>query len=113
MRRRRPARRDELDGTGARNVLFGNRGADTVRGRGGPDQIAGGPGRDRLYGDSGPDQLEGGPDADRIFGGPGDDVVVAHEDGIRDVISCGAGHDEVRADRVDAVARDCERVRRY
>ena len=106
-------RGDELDGTGARNLLFGNRGADTVHGRGGPDHIAGGPGRDRLYGDSGPDQLEGGPDGDRIFGGLGDDIIVAHEDGVRDVISCGSGRDEVRADRVDAVARDCERVRRY
>ena len=32
--------------------------------------------------------------------------------GLRDVVSCGAGRDRVVGDRLDVVARDCEVVRR-
>jgi hypothetical protein len=37
---------------------------------------------------------------------------VAVRDGPPDRVSCGPGRDRVRADRGDAVGRDCERVSR-
>lgn len=46
-----------------------------------------------------------------ISTGPGADRILAMN-GRRDVIRCGAGHDEVSADWFDLVARDCERVSR-
>ena len=48
------------------------------------------------------------PGRDRLFGASGGDVM--YTDGARDTGSCGAGRDLVRADRLDRVARDCERV---
>jgi Ca2+-binding RTX toxin-like protein len=47
-----------------------------------------------------------------LDGGAGDDVLSAR-DGARDTIRCGAGRDTVTADRLDTVARDCERVSRH
>jgi hypothetical protein len=48
---------------------------------------------------------------DRVSGGDGSDLVLV-ADGRHDVATCGGGRDEVRADRLDVVARDCELVRR-
>ena len=44
-----------------------------------------------------------------VTAGAGDDVIDVVAGG-RDVVSCGAGRDRVRADRMDVVAKDCEVV---
>jgi Ca2+-binding RTX toxin-like protein len=62
--------------------------------------IAGRGGNDRLYGGKGRDRLDGGAGNDRIYA----------RDGARDAIRCGPGRDQVSADRLDSVARDCETV---
>lgn len=65
---------------------------DVLRGTPGPDRILGGKGNDHLLGLGGNDVLTGGPGRDRF--------------------SCGAGRDTVNAERGEAVAEDCEIVRR-
>jgi uncharacterized repeat protein (TIGR01451 family) len=116
-------------GTAAANTMRGSARAETFRGRGGNDRIFGAGGNDRLFGDAGHDwlyggngidRLVGGSGNDRLFGGAGRDLyeggsgndVVSARDKTRDTIRCGAGRDTVTADRVDVVARDCERVSR-
>jgi len=91
--------------------LVGTRGPDTLRGLGGGDTIIGLAGNDLLDGGPGNDTLNGGPGRDLLLGGPGNDVINAR-DGQRDRIRCGSGRDRVIADRLDLVARDCERVLR-
>jgi hypothetical protein len=91
--------------------LVGTRGADTLRGLGGGDTIFGLAGNDMIDGGSGNDTLIGGPGRDVMVGGAGNDVLSAR-DGQRDRIRCGPGRDRVIADRLDVVARDCERVLR-
>jgi hypothetical protein len=81
--------------------LHGSRGA----------ALDGGEGRDRLLGGGGGDDLEGGPGRDVLSGSAGDDVLRAR-DGARDVVRCGRGRDVAVVDRLDAVAGDCETVRR-
>jgi Ca2+-binding RTX toxin-like protein len=109
-----------ITGTRFDDVVLGRAGADRIAlgagddqalGDTGSDTIDGGPGADWIEGDEGSDRLTGGPGADHLFGGPGDDTIIAR-DGVRDSISCGPGHDTVVADRIDVVARNCERVRR-
>jgi hypothetical protein len=85
--------RDVLRGTDFRDFLYGGSGDDVLEARGGPDTVVAGRGRDS------------------VSGGDGSDLLLA-ADGWRDVVSCGGGRDEVRADRLDVVARDCELVRR-
>ncbi len=113
---------DRLVGTAGADRLVGGRGNDTLLGRGGNDTLLGGAGRDALNGGPGGDTLSGGAGADRInavhrrgrdavAAGGGNDVVRA-VDGAFDRISCGTGRDRVLADGRDAVAGDCEAVRR-
>jgi hypothetical protein len=71
-----------LVGTAAPDVLRGGRGNDWIQGRGG---------------------------VDRLYGGDGNDALDA-VDGVRDYVSCGAGYDQVTADRADVVAHDCEAI---
>ena len=104
---------NSLVGSPRRDVLYGNGGADRLAGGAGNDFLAGGDGRDRLDGGHGADLLEGGGGFDTLVGGRGDDSITAQDDGTRDAVSCGPGRDEVRADRVDHVARDCELVVRF
>jgi hypothetical protein len=80
-------------GTPGRDRLRGTIADDRVCGFGGDDAIRGGTGRDGLYGGEGNDSLRS-------------------QDGSFDVVGCGAGRDEVVADRVDLVGVDCERIRR-
>jgi dipeptidyl aminopeptidase/acylaminoacyl peptidase len=54
------------------------------------------------------DVLRGTPFRDFLFGRGGNDVLTGG--GGPDVIACGPGRDVVHADRLDRVARDCERV---
>jgi dipeptidyl aminopeptidase/acylaminoacyl peptidase len=121
---------DVLRGTPFLDFLSGGDGRDRILGLAGPDLLRGDLRRDRLDGGPGPDILFGGRSddvvlggegndrivtddrgRDRVFGGNGDDLIESGS-GSRDIISCGAGRDTVIADRLDRVARDCERVRR-
>jgi Ca2+-binding RTX toxin-like protein len=78
-----------------------------------PVREDGGPGDDVMVGRYGPDTLTGGPGKDRMSGGAGNDKINAR-DGERDSVRCGDGSkDRVDADRIDVVARDCERVTRH
>jgi Ca2+-binding RTX toxin-like protein len=111
---------DRIDGGPGNDALFGQGGANTIYGGGGNDTVSasvssspqhlfGGPGNDRVVGGRGPDAIYGGTGHDRIVAGAGSDVVHA-QDRARDVVDCGAGRDTVYADRIDVVARNCERV---
>lgn len=102
---------DRLNGTTRGDRLLGGPGADRLRGGRGDDCLLGQAGNDRLDGGPGADLLDGGPGADTLSAGPGADRVQAR-DKRRDTIRCGSGRDRVSADRVDRVARDCERVTR-
>jgi hypothetical protein len=111
---------DYLYGGDGSDLIFGLGGADALDGGTGNDTLDGGPGRDRIVGFVGDDTIRGGEGNDRIapgrgidrvFSGPGNDVIESDRDGRRDVISCGAGRDAVVAERIDRIARDCERVR--
>ncbi len=66
--------------------------------------------RCRFTGTGRADVLHGTPFRDFLSGGGGNDVLSGG--GGRDVIVCGPGRDVVHADRLDRVARDCERVMR-
>jgi Ca2+-binding RTX toxin-like protein len=110
---------ESLVGTLDDEFLVGTPGSDFVSGLGGLDWIAlgdgndvglGGYGNDSISGGDGNDILSGGPAHDRIRAGSGRDRIYAR-DGYRDLISCGAGRDFVRADRRDRVASNCEVVR--
>ena len=83
-------------------MLRGLGGGDRLNGRAGADKLYGGQGNDTLVGGAGPDLLDAGPGSDRIEA----------RDARRDTIRCGTGRDTVIADKADAVARDCEVVRR-
>jgi hypothetical protein len=84
---------DRLTGTARNDELNGRRGNDVIRGLGGHDLLIGGLGRDTLSGGGGQDTLQA-------------------RDGRRDVVDCGPGRDIANADRVDAVAKNCEVVKR-
>ncbi len=83
----------------------------TVRGRATGDILVGTPRADVICGLDGSDVIRPGAGPDTVYAGPGDDLV-SSRDRVRDTISCGSGQDTVTADRIDAVARDCERVTR-
>lgn len=102
--------RDRMNGGSGRDSISGGSSADRIAGDQGNDRVAGSSGNDSIAGNSGGDRLVGGSGGDRISGGSGDDRISAR-DGRRDRISCGRGRDRVAADRIDRVARDCERVR--
>jgi Tol biopolymer transport system component len=112
--------RDVLRTLGGADIAAGQGGADSVDGGAEADTLGGGAGGDVLRGSGGRDALFGGPGNDSLIGGQGSDVLVSGPgrdnilaiDGVRDRISCGSGRDRVEADRVDRVARDCERLRR-
>lgn len=104
-----------LGGTGARDRLFGNAGAnamdgeggnDVLRGGAGDDALTGGAGRDRLFGEDGDDVLSGGGQRDVLNGGRGNDTL---EGGAGpDVLIGGAGADVFRFGGADGsdVVRD-------
>ncbi len=122
---------DTMSATGTeKNRMDGGTGNDTIESGGlllggeGDDRLSsgiandipvrqdGGPGNDVLLGRYGNDRLTGGPGADRISGNSGSDYINAR-DGERDSVRCGQGRkDRVVADRIDSVARDCEKVTR-
>ncbi len=129
---------DALIGDFGNDVVKGGKGRDNLGnpapnfGFQGDDTLIGGPGVDALLEDgNGNDVLRGGSNktvdaffsteflrpaggADKVFGGPGPDDVALENDGRRDVISCGRGHDVVsyskRLDRRDVIT-GCETIR--
>ncbi|HEU5213207.1 MAG TPA: hypothetical protein VFU10_10590 [Gaiellaceae bacterium] len=104
------------DGTARADGMRGGIGPDALYGHGGNDVLDGGGGPDFLQGGRGDDVIHGGPGNDRIYGGSGHDVLrgdagndtIWARDRDRDVVHCGTGRDTVYADRLDAVAPDCE-----
>ena len=102
---------DRLRGGASADRLKGGSGDDRLNGNSGNDRINGGSGNDILRGGSGKDRIKGSKGRDRLSGGSGADRIGAR-DGRRDKINCGSGRDRVFADRIDVVARNCERVRR-
>lgn len=81
-----------FDGGPGDDIVFGQRGNDTLRGGEGNDQLFGGIGDDVLQGGPGNDRLAGGFGADAIDGEAGDDYV--HGDGTVDRIrDTGGGFD--------------------
>jgi Tol biopolymer transport system component len=98
-------------GTAGNDVLYGTIGDDLICGRGGADRIFGRDGRDELHGSDGPDTISGGPGRDLLDGASERDVLLAR-DGYRDVVKCGSQYDIAVVDRLDVVARSCERVYR-
>jgi Ca2+-binding RTX toxin-like protein len=99
--RRRDTRHLEAD------KISGAAGNDVIDEGAGNDQIVGGLGNDQIAARPGNDVIDGGGGRDGIFAGP-----IRARDGVRDVIACGLGRDIVYADKLDSVARDCERVPR-
>jgi hypothetical protein len=65
-----------------------------------------------IFGTSRSELLVGTPKRDLLVAGGGDDRVAVQYDRMRDTVRCGRGRDVVTADRIDAVARDCEIVSR-
>jgi hypothetical protein len=63
-----------------------------------------------LYGGGGDDEVRGADGADRLGGAAGNDRLYDTGDAARDIFSCGAGTDTVRADPTDRVSATCERV---
>lgn len=102
---------DRLRGSSGGDRIRARGGNDTLKGRGGADCLLGQAGNDRLVGGSGDDRIVGGTGRDRVGAGAGADVVRVR-DGVRDIVTCGAGKDLVVADRSDRVSRDCEKIRR-
>lgn len=99
-------------------------GKDTLYGGSGGDWLFAGSGNDVTYGGSGNDTLglfffefifDTGNDV--FYGGSGSDEIWSFDGDLtrpsRDLVFCGNGRDEVLADRLDRVAGDCERVRRF
>lgn len=71
--------------------------------------LEGGEGNDTLLGSPFRDALVGGPGADTMEAGAGRDSIDSHDDEADDVVDCGEGRDEVRADKSDPVS-GCESV---
>lgn len=103
--------RDRVNGGSSNDVISAGSSGDRVAGDQGNDRINGNSGNDTLRGNSGHDRLTGSTGSDRIAGDSGNDRINAR-DGRGDRVSCGRGRDRVVADRLDRVARSCERVRR-
>ena len=102
---------DNGQGGRGNDLIVGGRGKDRIGGSAGKDRLSGGADADKLSGGSGNDRLTGGSGKDTISAGSGKDKVLAR-DRKRDKINCGGGRDSVTADRIDRVARNCERVKR-
>jgi Tol biopolymer transport system component len=105
----RPSLRCSTVGTGRSDGLVGGSRNDSICTLNGNDTVHAGRGADGVEGGGGNDTLHGGPGRDVLLGGEGYDTILVR-DGERDRVRCGPQDDVVRADRLDVVARDCERV---
>ena len=93
---------ENLAGSGYRDILTGDAGANRLDGAGGDDELRGGAGADRLfgnlgddrlYGGEGEDELKGGEDDDRLFGEGGQDSL--YGDTGDDALHGGTGADRL------------------
>lgn len=100
---------DRISTAAGDDVVVGDRGADAIEGGEGRDALSGTGGEDAIFGGDGVDRLSGGEDDDSLSGGTGNDTIDA-SDGSPDRVRCGPGKDAVRADRLDRIAPNCERV---
>ena len=66
-----------------------------------PSELSDEPGDDLLRGASGDDFLGVTGGRDRVFAGSGDDRVKMIDDGVPDLVDCGAGYDRVTYYPVD------------
>ena len=97
---------ENIVGTGARDILTGNSGENTLDGSGGNDEIYGEAGADILYGGAGDDTIDGGAGADTLYGGAGDDTFINLMEGgftVIDTIVGGEGFDTASFSEVTAV----------
>jgi Ca2+-binding RTX toxin-like protein len=102
-------RADLIVGSAAGDLIYGWAGADRIFGRGGDDRIFAGSGNDVVYGGAGDDLIDPALGNDHVYGGPGNDVLRT-AGGERDWVSCGPGYDVAHVDKLDVVAKDCEKV---
>ena len=93
-----------LDGGPGDDVLTGGRTFNNLIAGRGDDHITGGAGPDLI------DIVDGGPGRDFIIAGAGPDRINSR-DTVRDRVRCGAGRDDVKADRRDRL-RGCEAINR-
>jgi hypothetical protein len=107
----KPVAGKTITGTAHADHLTGTAGNDVIKGLGGNDVLNGGKGTDTIFGGNGNDKITGGPGTDKLYGGPGNDTINA-ADGTKDTIDCGPGTDNVAADKIDTVAKNCEHVHR-
>ena len=98
-----------INGTSGADHLRGTPAGDDIRGRGRNDRLEGRGGDDCIRGGSGADKLDGDNGKDEVRGGAGGDRIVV-DDGRKDRVWCGRGHDVVTADRKDRVNNRCEKV---
>lgn len=91
--------------------LTGRGGADIIDGSDGDDLIVGDEGHDVADGHGGEDRVKGSSHSDTLFGGSGDDELLARDGLEDDLVDCGTGEDEAKADALDEghVSR-CETV---
>ena len=66
----------------------------------------------RVVGTDDDDRIAGTDQPERFIGRDGDDRITSRGDGVADTVRCGPGNDVARADALDRVARNCEKVRR-
>ena len=66
---------DTINGTVAKDIIYGGDGNDTLRGSLNDDVLYGEDGNDKLYGDAGDDKLYGGDGSDYLYGNTGADVL--------------------------------------
>ncbi len=117
---------DELYGGDNGDRLLSDLGNDWAQGGDGPDELFGQEHNDRVVGGLGIDDINGGAGDDKLYDGAvdesytdtfrgGDDDDTIYSDNYpahKDIVDCGSGTDKVFADRLDAVAADCEKVDR-
>jgi hypothetical protein len=71
------------------------------------DLILAGGGADEILADL----FENVDDVDEVRSGAGGDTINVRDEDNDDIVNCGAGTDEVRANNGDDIANNCERVR--
>ena len=99
----------DIVGTPGHDTIVGTPRRDRICALAGADVIHAGAGDDAIQAGAGADTVVPGAGRDVVFGGEGPDRILVR-DGERDVVDCGLKRDIVIADRIDRVARNCERV---
>lgn len=111
---------DDLSGSSAGDLMFGNEGNDSINSDAGDDLIHGdegddliltGTGNDAAYGDDGNDRLDAGAGNDLVVGGEGDDTLLGGQGDDRlfgqfgaDVLEGGDGNDTLDGTQARSVS---------